>query len=87
MMRKLSETLRQERINEFTTECVTRSLQVQKQASSGVNFEDVNVDLNLTFQKLNHVTWLMEIALDSNNIPNKINYVSLSNAKLQGFKI
>ena len=39
-----------------------KRLQVQKQVNSGLNFEDVNVDLKkLMFLKPIHVTWLVEM--------------------------
>jgi len=37
------------------------SAEVQKQVDSGVNFEDVNVDLKLSILKLIHATWLVEV--------------------------
>ena len=45
----------------ITTESISKSLQVQKQANSGVNFEDMNVDLKQSFLKPPHATWLVEM--------------------------
>ena len=85
MTRKLSETFcqyNQERINE-ATECITTGLQDQKQVNNGVNFEDVNVDLKLSFLKPIHATWMMEKGLVSIKISKEINDDSLKNAKLK----
>ena len=50
------------RIEFITTECFTKSFQVQKQVNSGLNFEDVKVHLKLSvFLKPFHVTLLVEM--------------------------
>ena len=41
----------------ITLECTTKRFQVQQEVNSEFNFEDVNVNIKLSFLKLIYGTW------------------------------
>ena len=53
-----------------------KHFKVKQEVNSGFKFEDVNVDVRLSFLELSYGTWLVEIAKE-------INRVLLKNAKFK----
>ena len=45
-----------------------KCLRVQQEVNSEFNFEDVNVDLKLSFLKLIYGTWLVKISKEANHV-------------------